>query len=50
MAHLTLECPIYSVEEEKYDYDGYKIIQMDDEEMAEFYSNPTVNKYDLYIN
>ena len=23
---------------------------MDDEEMAEFYSNPTVNKYDLYIN
>lgn len=50
MAHLTLECPICSVEEEKYDYDGYKIIQMDDEEMAEFYSNPTVNKYDLYIN
>jgi hypothetical protein len=26
------------------------MIQMDDEEMAEFYSNPTVNKYDLYIN
>ena len=50
MAHLTLECPICSVEEEKYDYDGYKIIQMDDEEMAEFYSNPTVNKYGLYIN
>ena len=50
MAHLTLECPICSVEEEKYDYDGYKMIQMDDEEMAEFYSNPTVNKYDLYIN
>ena len=50
MAHLALECPICSVEEEKYDYDGYKIIQMDDEEMAEFYSNPTVNKYDLYIN
>ena len=50
MAHLTLECPIRSIEEEKYDYDGYKMIQMDDEEMAEFYSNPTVNKYDLYIN
>ena len=29
MAHLTLECPIKSVEEEKYDYDGYKIIQME---------------------
>ena len=50
MAHLTLECPICSVEEEKYDYDGYKMIQMDDEEMADFYSNPTANKYDLHIN
>ena len=38
------------VEEEIYDYDGYKIVQMNDDEMAEFYSNPTANKYDLYIN
>ena len=50
MAHLALECPIRSVEEEPYDYDGYKIIQMNDDEMADFYSNPTANKYDLYIN
>jgi hypothetical protein len=39
LAHIVLECPIESVEEEKYDYDGYQIIQMNDEEMAHFYSN-----------
>ena len=50
MAHLTLDCPIRSHEEEKYDYDGYLEIIMDDEEMADFYSNPTENKYGLYIN
>lgn len=50
LAHQTLECPVRIVEEEIYDYDGYKIIQMNDDEMAEFYSNPTANKYDLYIN
>lgn len=50
LAHQTLECPVRVVEEEIYDYDGYKIIQMNDDEMAEFYSNPTANKYDLYIN
>ena len=33
--------------EEDYDYDGYKIIQMNDDEMAYFYSNPAENKYDL---
>ena len=50
LAHQTLECPICVVKEETYDYDGYKIIQMNDDEMAEFYSNPTANKYNLYIN
>ena len=50
LAHQMLECPVRVVEEEIYDYDGYKIIQMNDDEMAEFYSNPTANKYDLYIN
>ena len=50
LAHSALECPVCIVEEEKYDYDGYKIIQMNDDEMAEFYSNPTANKYDLYVN
>lgn len=50
LAHQTLECPVRIVEEEIYDYDGYKVVQMNDDEMAEFYSNPTANKYDLYIN
>ena len=50
MAHLTLDCPIRSYEEEKYDYDGYLEVIMDDEEMADFYSNPEENKYGLYVN
>ena len=50
IAHLTLDCPIRSHEEEKYDYDGYLEVIMDDEEMADFYSNPKENKYGLYIN
>lgn len=31
-------------------YKGYKEVCMDDNEMATFYSNPTKNLYDLYIN
>ena len=50
MAHLTLDCPIRSHEEEKYDYDGYLEVIMDDEEMADFYSHPEENKYGLYVN
>ena len=50
MAHLTLDCPIRSHEEEKYDYDGYLEVIMNDEEMADFYSNPEENKYGLYVN
>lgn len=37
-------------EEEPDDYCGYKEIVMSDNEMAEFYSYPEYNKYDLYIN
>ena len=36
--------------EEEYDYDGYKEVYLDEEEMAEFYSNPYTNIYDLLIN
>ena len=49
LAHLTLECPIMSYYEPD-DYEGYKTVQMNDDEMAYFYSNPTENTYDLYIN
>jgi predicted ribonuclease YlaK len=36
--------------EEEYNYDGYKEVYLDEEEMAEFYSNPYTNIYDLLIN
>ena len=50
IAHLVLQCDIESIAEDAYNYDGYKEIVMDDDEMAEFYSNPTTNIYELYIN
>lgn len=50
IAHLVLQCNIESIAEDAYNYDGYKEIVMDDDEMAEFYSNPTKNIYELYIN
>ena len=50
IAHLVLQCDIESIAEDAYNYDGYKEVVMDDDEMAEFYSNPTTNIYELYIN
>ncbi len=42
---------VESVPEELYDpYCGYKEIIMSNDDMAEFYSNPTANPYDLLIN
>ena len=37
-------------DEEKEQYTGYKEIIMDEDEMAEFYSWPYLNPYNLYIN
>lgn len=49
--HLaSLYLPVEKVEEEDYEYDGYKEVYLDEDEMAEFYSNPTTNLYDLFIN
>ena len=50
IAHLVLKCDIESYQEEAYNYDGYKEIIMNDDEMAEFYSHPEANPYELYIN
>ena len=36
--------------EEEYEYDGYKEVYLDEDEMTEFYSNPNSNTYDLFIN
>ena len=35
--------------EETYEYDGYKEVYLNEDEMAEFYSNPYVNTYELVI-
>ena len=49
--HLaSLYLPVEKVEEEDYEYEGYKEVYLDEDEMAEFYSNPTRNLYDLFIN
>ena len=50
LAHLYFGDNVESIEDEKYDYDGYKEIYLNDEEMSEFYSNMNVNLYNLYIN
>ena len=41
---------VEQVQEEDYDYDGYKEVYLDEEGMNEFYSNLDKNIYDLYIN
>ena len=50
IAKSILNIPVESYEEDSTNYDGYIEVIMDDDEMAEFYSNPTDNKYGLYIN
>lgn len=37
-------------EDKTQEYDGYKEVYLDAEEMDYFYSNPTLNMFDLYIN
>lgn len=39
-----------SVREEKFYYEGYKEVFLNEEEMAEFYSNQDKNIYDLLVN
>ena len=50
IANIFLPGQIDSIYEENKEYTGYKDIQMSDEEMTKFYSNPTENIYDLHIN
>ena len=45
------EDQILSVNDDQADeYTGYKEVCLDEQEMCEFYSNPTTNHFDLYIN
>ena len=41
---------VEKVIEEDYDYDGYKEVYLTQEEMSDFYSNPTANTFNLYTN
>lgn len=51
IAHSILKgWKIESAIEKKDNYTGYKNISANDEKMAEFYSNPNKNTYNLYIN
>lgn len=50
---LGLDC-LFLSENDKQKYKGFKEVEVDDEELADFYSNqinnPEENKYNLYIN
>jgi hypothetical protein len=50
LAHLYFGDDVESVEEEKYDYDGYKEVYLDYNEMSEFYSHMDSNPFELLIN
>jgi predicted ribonuclease YlaK len=49
IARAVLNFPVESYIDED-DYYGYRLIQMNDDEMAYFYSNPTENIYNLFVN
>lgn len=50
IAHLFFKNNVESIIEEQHDYDGYKEVYLDENEMSEFYSNMDKNLYDLFIN
>ena len=50
IARAYLNMPIESYIEEDYDYDGYKELYLDSDQMTEFYSNPNKNLFNLNIN
>lgn len=41
---------VASLKQDIYDYDGYKEVYLDSDEMADYYSHPEVNRWDLLIN
>lgn len=50
LAKAFLYIPVESYKEDATNYDGYKEIIMDDNDMAYFYSHPEKNLFDLHIN
>lgn len=50
LALTLLKCPVEKYEEEKCDYDGYKKVYLDDNQLTELYSNLNINHFNLLIN
>lgn len=50
LARTFLNMPVESYVEEAYDYDGYKEVHLNSDEMSNFYSNMDKNLFDLHIN
>ena len=50
IARTVLNMPVLSYVEEDYEYDGYQEVYLDSEQMSEFYSNPTINMFNLHTN
>lgn len=50
LARAFLCIPVESYVEEAYDYDGYKEVHLNSDEMSNFYSNMDKNLFDLHIN
>ncbi len=50
LARVCLNIPIESYIEELHDYDGYKEVYLDSDQMSDFYSNMDKNIFDLYVN
>jgi predicted ribonuclease YlaK len=49
--HLaSLYLPVEKVEEEEYEYDGYKEVYLDEDGFNNLYSNPNTNIFDLHVN
>lgn len=46
----SMYLPTEKIVEEAYEYDGYKEVYLDEDEMTKFYSMPKANLFDLYIN
>ena len=50
LARILLDCPIEDYKENSYDYDGYKEVYLNEEELISLYSNLDKNLFKLLIN
>jgi predicted ribonuclease YlaK len=50
LAKSILNIPVESYEEESYEYDGYKEVYLNSDQMTDLYSNQNENLFNLHIN